>query len=572
MMRSVRTLWGSVDGAVAPTVALSLTALIAAGGIAFDYARVASMDTELQDGADQAALAAASQLDGQDRACLRAAAAASALVSNKTLMANDNTGTNSRDITIDTSDVSDCAGGANIKFYKSWNQDTDEPGDEADDDSNAKVVVVTVTPRQAVYALTPIVAAFRSGSISAQAVASLGSAICKMPPLMICNPQETVTNTTFDPSAFVGDGLRLTAVGGGSGSWAPGNFGYLDTGITGVNGSVNQLRAALGWNTPPGNCIAAEDVDTKPGATETVTDAINTRFDIYQNNNTSCYGSGPCSASINSLKDVRRPANGNNCKWGNGGQGWQFDTSGTGYYGQNVPTTASDLPTTTTPSAMGHPRDECHAVSQTGNCTGGRMGDGNWDRDAYFRTNYVRSVASAGGAVGTAWTAAQWKTNTGLSPTVPRLIAGTTTPNPAYASRYNVYQWEIAHRDTVVDGVTVLGPRNPGASGNTLVAYGKPQCSPSQGYGAGQVPDATTPDRRRISVAVVNCLDNDVKGNSTNVPVEEWIDVFLVEPSLNRARTSDGDLYAEVIDGAVSGGNGPTAGQVIRHDVPYLIK
>jgi len=38
--------------------------LIAAGGIAFDYARLAAMDTELQQAADQAALAAVTQLDG----------------------------------------------------------------------------------------------------------------------------------------------------------------------------------------------------------------------------------------------------------------------------------------------------------------------------------------------------------------------------------------------------------------------------------------------------------------------------------------------------------------------------
>ena len=63
-MRSVIDLWRSASGSVAPTVALSLVALIAVGGIAFDYARMASLDTELQQAADQAALAAATQLDG----------------------------------------------------------------------------------------------------------------------------------------------------------------------------------------------------------------------------------------------------------------------------------------------------------------------------------------------------------------------------------------------------------------------------------------------------------------------------------------------------------------------------
>ena len=55
----IRRLLQSTKGSVAPTVALSLVGLVAAGGIAFDYARLASMDTELQNAADQAALAAA---------------------------------------------------------------------------------------------------------------------------------------------------------------------------------------------------------------------------------------------------------------------------------------------------------------------------------------------------------------------------------------------------------------------------------------------------------------------------------------------------------------------------------
>ena len=76
MKRHVGSIGGNEGGAVAPTVALSLFALIGAGGIAFDYARMASLDTELQNAADQAALAAATQLDKQDGAIARATAAA----------------------------------------------------------------------------------------------------------------------------------------------------------------------------------------------------------------------------------------------------------------------------------------------------------------------------------------------------------------------------------------------------------------------------------------------------------------------------------------------------------------
>ena len=45
MRRFLARLIGSRDGAVAPTVALALTALIAVGGMAFDYAHMAALDT-----------------------------------------------------------------------------------------------------------------------------------------------------------------------------------------------------------------------------------------------------------------------------------------------------------------------------------------------------------------------------------------------------------------------------------------------------------------------------------------------------------------------------------------------
>jgi hypothetical protein len=78
-------------------------------------------------------------------------------------------------------------------------------------------------------------------------------------------------------------------------------------------------------------------------------------------------------------------------------------------------------------------------------------------------------------------------------------------------------------------------------------------------------------DRRRISVAVVNCIANNVHGNSTGVPVAHWMEAFIVEPSMNRARTGQGDVYIEVIQ-ETQVGAGAAAGQVIRRDVPYLVK
>jgi len=553
MRRIVRRLAEDTGAAVAPTVALTLFALIAAGGIAFDYARVASMDSELQNAADQAALAAASQLDGQPNACVRAAAAANALLTNNTLMANE-PGTVGMQVVIPSTGVADCTGNTNIRFYQSYNQTTDAFGALSTADTNARVVWVSVTPRESFFALTPIVAAFRSGNIGAQAIASLGSAVCKVPPLMMCNPDET-NDASFTVSNYLTKGLKL--VQGGSGAWAPGNFGFLDH-LGGSNGNTG-LREDLGWNVPPGECQPGDGVDTKPGV-NAVNDALNSRFDIYDVS--ACVGSGSCPPSVNVVKDlVRDPAanGGNACRIHN--QGWQEVASASQY----LPSSPT-VPITTTPAAMGHPRDMCHAVSSAGAapCTGPnlRIGDGNWDRDAYFRANYVRTVATANGAAGSSWNAAQWQANTGLSPTV-----AVTAPN--YASRWNVYNWEIANRNTMVDGVNVLGQR---MAQSPLAAEGSPVCSAGQGFGNGVPPSSTQVDRRKLVIAVVNCTAQSVNGNSTNVQVQKWVDSFLVEPSYNResGRTDQKEVYVEIIGETLAGGS--NGAPIIRRDVPYLLK
>jgi hypothetical protein len=89
----------------------------------------------------------------------------------------------------------------------------------------------------------------------------------------------------------------------------------------------------------------------------------------------------------------------------------------------------------------------------------------------------------------------------------------------------------------------------------------------------GVVPGGGNVDRRRISAAVINCNAEDVHGGGNTVyPVIRWIELFLVEPSLQRDRTDPNDVYVEIIGETSSGATGGTAGQVVRRDVPYLIK
>jgi len=531
MKRHLTNIWGDKSAAVAPTVALSLFALIGAGGLAFDYARMASMDTELQNAADQAALAAATQLDQQTGAIARATAAAQGLLTNQTLFANDSSGMS---VSVPT-----------IVFYANKTDAEADNGTDCPtvgavtDSALARFVCVRTANRTANFALTPIVAAFSSGNLAAMAVAGLGSAICKTPPVMMCNPSEPEGNANDDyPISIVpGSGIKLV-VGAPS---APGNFGFLQTGF---GTGAQALAKAIGYNTPPADCAATNGVDTEPGDKESVRAAFNTRFDMSESGQT-CPGTGACSPSQNSRKDLVK---GNNCGT-SGNQGWEEAVNP---YRPSSPTVPLDG--TNDPEIMGFPRDMCHAVSLDGLCEtdgnldtngdsqpdGDIIGDGTWDRDAYFRVNY-------------GWDNSTWQTNTSLGPT---------------ATRYQVYQWEMTHQSTVQSAGADVQTMANGKTGHMT-----PVCRPP-----GVTPNLTTPDRRRISVAVINCEAQGLGGREYGVQVLKWVDVFLVEPAIARpqgggpsARTGNGDIYVEMI-GEVQTGAGSTAGQVVRRDVPYLVK
>ena len=506
------------DGAVAASYALALTALVAVIGIGFDYAQLGTLDTELQNAADQAALAAATQLDGTSSAITRATTAASSLVVNRSLMANDG---GASQITV-----------SGLTFYPT------KPDAEADTNatttpSAAKFARVTLNTRRTRYTLTPVISLIApdSPNVTAKATAGLGSSICKVPPVMMCNPAEN-TDPDFT-SNYIGKGFRLVAVGGNS--YTPGNFGYIDVGAAASGSPITDLKQAVGWASPPGNCLSTETLTTKPGANTPVADALNTRFDIYQNNACPVNDSN-CPPSINSVKDLVRKSNANQC--GTSGQGWQAPL--TAY----LPNPATRLPVGT-PTNMGHPRDICHAVSTSGDCTGGVIGDGNWDRSTYFSANYP----------GFNWQSAMSS------------AYSTTTP-----TRYQVYRWEIAHSGDSYGASTIGAPRlSSGSGSNSLFSYPVGGSAPS--CPASPINPLTgTTDRRTFPVAVVNCTAAGVSGRTTGVPIKKWVNAFLVEPSISRARTQQTDVYVEIVDvNAV--GNG-TAGsvQVVRRDKPYLVK
>jgi hypothetical protein len=292
-----------------------------------------------------------------------------------------------------------------------------------------------------------------------------------------------------------------------------------------------------------------------------VTQALNTRFDIYDKPNTgngnaaSCPAGSSCPPSINTVKDLFQKGSPNaGGKCGIANTEWELPVEAERYR----PTNTADLSQAAADliKIMGHPRDKCHAVSINGTCSAGKIGDGSWDRNAYFRANY-------------GWTSAQWPTF--VAQGIASAQITTTTP-----TRYQVYNWEIANRGTVIGTRTILpvGGRALETGGNPPTDHDRPVCSALQSPASNPiVPGGGNVDRRRISAAVLNCNAHNVHGGGNTVyPVIKWIELFLVEPSLNRGdRTDANDVYVEIIGETVLGA-GSSAGQVVRRDVPYLVK
>ncbi|TPN28194.1 hypothetical protein FKO01_22750 [Mesorhizobium sp. B2-3-3] len=136
---------------------------------------------------------------------------------------------------------------------------------------------------------------------------------------------------------------------------------------------------------------------------------------------------------------------------------------------------------------MALPRDNCFT---SGTCAqAGVLGDGAWDFAGY------------------------WSVNHGNAST-----AGVTTSCGANPSRYCVYQYEIA---------------NPGLkSGQEATA---PQCNTTT-QGA---------DRRLLYVAIIDCVNNTVKGGGQTLPVQAFGSVFVTEPA---GGAPNADIYGEMQD------------------------
>lgn len=167
------------------------------------------------------------------------------------------------------------------------------------------------------------------------------------------------------------------------------------------------------------------------------------------------------------------------------------------------------------------PRDDCFASASCAN--GNRFGNGVWSNATTGRPNYVTK-------------------NYGT---------GVADPHPTATTRYQYYLAEIAAAGGGASTAAIL----PAGKDET----GRPQCTNKQ---------SSNPERRVVIAAGIDCTAHPINGRASNVPVNEFVRLFLTQPVADAAGNSF-DIYVEVVGSAETGSSG-TGG--IFHDVVQLYR
>ena len=454
----VRRLARDEGGAALIYVSIALTVFMGFAALVIDGGRLFTLDTELQSAADAIALAGAAELDGNADAQTRAAAAMNNLVQNADTFGNDPTAI------VGATEYT-------ARFLSAL-PDDDQPlsgATVAATQPEARFVEVTVNERQVDSMFATAIGGDDTAAAEAVAVAGFTSAVCKFTPLFICNPYEGTDDSLAYFTSRVESAeerRRIIALkkSGSGASYFPGNFGFLESDF---GPGANELKESLA-SVDPGSCFRQDGVETQTGSVNSVRHAINTRFDMYEGN----FNSKKNNASFRPAENVTKgylPTGGGGCN--------------------------SALDTEAPFTAMGFPHEAYDPST--------RMGDGNWDFEAYWGVNHPTTSAPNG-----------WDNSDENRP-----------------SRYDVYEWEVANEI----------PDNSATGGED----GNPTCSSST--------VSPEPDRRIIYAAVLNCDELDLTGGSGDtVPALTFVKMFITEPMTKLPGTGltdeDDTLYVEMVD------------------------
>jgi hypothetical protein len=301
--------------------------------------------------------------------------------------------------------------------------------------------------------------------LTAEAVAGFTQEACDITPLMFCLPNPS----TFNADAEKGHMIKLRAGGNGA-AWGPGDFGFVDLDKFGDLGG--SCAGENGANLT--RCLIA----TAENATKCLAVKSNIDTEPGQKNGIENY-------AFNARFDI----------YSNGSK---FDTDARFVPAPNVvkgikPKGGSCKwnnvdPTTNT---LALPRDPCFAA---GTC--GRYGDGAYSLGKYLDMNYGNRNGVFDSGEGSALYAAD------ISSGLPAEFNDGTT-------RYEVYLREIAYAHKI--GGDILTGRDE---------TGLPSCHSNAATPAG-------PERRVVVAAGIDCNANPINGRETNVPVQEYVRMFL---------------------------------------------
>ena len=511
-------------GGVAIYVALVSAVMMGFGALVLDLGRLFTLQTELQNAADAAALAGAAELDGTTGARARARIAAT------TALPIDNRQTfapGGADVTFDPTD--------DIHFFSALSpNDFDDPLTDtpAIGDADAYYIEVIARARQIDYLLAPALAAVPggdgnaplSGQASAVAVAGFNSVVCNFPPLMICNPAEALPTPSTSFTMVAGQLIQLKARGG-SGHWTPGNFGLLDppSGNQGTPAVMENIATAS-----PLGCYSAK-VDLRTGAASNpISKAFNVRFDMYENP-----GYGGNAKNQNKYKPAPNVTKG---KYKSGNKFIDYPAA--------IPAEPA--------IGLGMPRHPCFKADT---CEAEIEADIlDWNHPRFQPPAEPKPDHQE------AFWADYWATNHPLSDFGSLYTHDLDTNGDGIVTRIEVYEWEnnttnVPVGDTNGDGfdtdidADVLSS-STGENGNAM------------NYGGSESPDVT---RRLMPVAIINCIaDGPMNGNTDNVPVVAFAKMFLTHAATGG---SDQTIYAEMV-GVLQ----PGIDDVILHDIIQLYR
>ncbi len=257
----MKRLLADVGGSISAYSAILAVIGIGGAALTIDFGRATVLRTQMQDRADAGAMAGAVYLDFKAGARARAEDVARNAVQQLSSMAGD-----SADLRV-----------ATVNFYSDF---LATPPVAANTDEDARFIQVILESRRIDYFFKPVLAMMggdgsTSKMLNSAAVAASDPFICKVPPMMMCNPAEADPANDLSLEANVGRQMVLKPPPSG-GAWAPGNFGLLaPDGVT----DADVVAASIAAVDPP-DCYTL-DVTTAPGVKANKTaDALNARFDI----------------------------------------------------------------------------------------------------------------------------------------------------------------------------------------------------------------------------------------------------------------------------------------------------